>query len=96
LFQGSCLSGRISTNGAYAIARMSSSNDVEHTQGNKLAKVLVYLRNRLSALVRREALVDAYQHGDRVAADRLIDSLSPTLHRFLPVHASDRRHSEDL
>lgn len=73
MFQGSCLSGRISTNGAYAIARMSSSNDVEP-----------------------EALVDAYQHGDRVAADRLIDSLSPTLHRFLPVHASDRRHSEDL
>jgi len=40
--------------------------------------------------------MDAYQHGDRAAGDRLIDSLSPTLHRFLAVHASDRRHAEDL
>jgi RNA polymerase sigma-70 factor (ECF subfamily) len=73
LFQGSCLSGRITTDEAYAVARMSSGNDVEP-----------------------EALMEAYQHGDRAAADRLIDSLSPALYRFLAVHAGDRRHAEDL
>jgi len=40
--------------------------------------------------------MEAYQQGDRRAADQLIDSLSPALYRFFAVHASDRRHADDL
>jgi len=40
--------------------------------------------------------MEAYQQGDRKAADQLIDSLSPALYRFFAVNASDRRHVDDL
>lgn len=40
--------------------------------------------------------MEAYQQGDREAADQLIDSLSPALYRFFTVHAGDRRHADDL
>jgi RNA polymerase sigma-70 factor (ECF subfamily) len=40
--------------------------------------------------------MEAYQQGDRTAADQLIDSLSPALYRFFAVHAGDRRHADDL
>jgi RNA polymerase sigma-70 factor (ECF subfamily) len=43
-----------------------------------------------------EALMEAYQQGDRRAADQLIDSLSPALYRIFAVHAGDRRHADDL
>lgn len=43
-----------------------------------------------------EALMEAYQQGDREAADRLIERLSPALHRFFAIHANDRRHADDL
>jgi RNA polymerase sigma-70 factor (ECF subfamily) len=43
-----------------------------------------------------EALMEAYQHGDREAADRLIKCVSPALHRFFAVNANDRRHADDL
>jgi RNA polymerase sigma-70 factor (ECF subfamily) len=40
--------------------------------------------------------MEAYQQGDRKAADQLIDSLSPALYRFFVVSDSDRRHADDL
>ena len=40
--------------------------------------------------------MEAYQQGDRTAADQLIDSLSPALYRFFALHAGDRRHADDL
>lgn len=40
--------------------------------------------------------MEAYQKGDRAAANQLIDWGSPTLFRFFAVHANDRRHAEDL
>lgn len=43
-----------------------------------------------------EALMTAYQQGDRNAADALITRLSPPLHRFLALQAGDRRHADDL
>lgn len=45
---------------------------------------------------RPEALMEAYQQGDRQAADRLIERLSPALYRFFAIHANDRRHADDL
>jgi len=38
----------------------------------------------------------AYQQGERSAADALIASLSPALHRFLALQEGDRRHADDL
>ncbi len=43
-----------------------------------------------------EALMEAYQRGDRAAADTLIDRVSPALYRFFTAHAGDRRHADDL
>jgi RNA polymerase sigma-70 factor (ECF subfamily) len=43
-----------------------------------------------------EALMAAYQGGDRDAADALIDSLSPALHRYFASYTGDRRHADDL
>ncbi len=43
-----------------------------------------------------EALMEAYQHGDREAANALIEWGSPALYRFFAVHTGDRRHAEDL
>jgi RNA polymerase sigma-70 factor (ECF subfamily) len=43
-----------------------------------------------------EALMEAYQQGDREAADQLIECLSPALYRFFATHAGDRRHTDDL
>src|ERR1051325_10301581 len=40
--------------------------------------------------------MEAYQEGDREAADALIESLSPALHRFFAAHTGDRRHADDL
>ena len=40
--------------------------------------------------------MEAYQHGDRDAANLLIERLSPALHRFFSVHSGDRRHADDL
>jgi RNA polymerase sigma-70 factor (ECF subfamily) len=43
-----------------------------------------------------ETLMEAYQNGDREAANRLIACVSPALHRYLAVHTADRRHADDL
>ena len=43
-----------------------------------------------------ETLMEAYQQGDREAANRLIDCVSPALHRYLAVYSADRRHADDL
>jgi RNA polymerase sigma-70 factor (ECF subfamily) len=43
-----------------------------------------------------EALMEAYQRGDRAAADTLIERVSPALHRFFTAHVGDRRHADDL
>jgi len=43
-----------------------------------------------------EALMEAYQNGDREAANRLIECVSPALHRYLAVQIADRRHADDL
>jgi RNA polymerase sigma-70 factor (ECF subfamily) len=43
-----------------------------------------------------ETLMEAYQKGDRAAANRLIETVSPALHRYLALHTSDRRHADDL
>ncbi len=43
-----------------------------------------------------EILMEAYQNGDRSAANRLIETVSPALHRYLAMHTSDRRHADDL
>jgi RNA polymerase sigma-70 factor (ECF subfamily) len=43
-----------------------------------------------------ETLMEAYQNGDREAANRLIECVSPALHRYLAVHTADRRHADDL
>jgi len=43
-----------------------------------------------------EALMEAYQRGDRAAADTLIERVSPALHRFFAAHVGDRRHADDL
>ena len=43
-----------------------------------------------------EHLMEAYQRGDRAAADALIERVSPALHRFFAVHVGDRRHADDL
>ena len=40
--------------------------------------------------------MEAYQKGDREAANRLIECVSPALHRYLAVQTSDRRHADDL
>ncbi len=40
--------------------------------------------------------MEAYQNGDREAANRLIECVSPALHRYLAVHTADRRHADDL
>jgi len=40
--------------------------------------------------------MEAYQNGDREAANALIECLSPALYRFFSVHSGDRRHAEDL
>lgn len=45
---------------------------------------------------RLETLMEAYQRGDGEAANRLIESVSPALHRYLAVHSADRRHADDL
>jgi RNA polymerase sigma-70 factor (ECF subfamily) len=43
-----------------------------------------------------ETLMDAYQRGDRAAADTLIERVSPALYRFFTAHTGDRRHADDL
>ncbi len=43
-----------------------------------------------------ESLMEAYQNGDRQAANRLIECVSPALHRYLALHTADRRHADDL
>jgi RNA polymerase sigma-70 factor, ECF subfamily len=43
-----------------------------------------------------ETLMEAYQKGDRDAANRLIQAVSPPLHRYLCAHTCDRRHADDL
>jgi RNA polymerase sigma-70 factor (ECF subfamily) len=43
-----------------------------------------------------EALMEAYQNGDREAANQLIECLSPALHRFFALHTGDRRHADDI
>jgi RNA polymerase sigma-70 factor (ECF subfamily) len=43
-----------------------------------------------------EQLMTAYQGGDREAANRLIETLSPPLFRFFRLQTADRRHAEDL
>jgi RNA polymerase sigma-70 factor, ECF subfamily len=43
-----------------------------------------------------ETLMEAYQNGDREAANALIECLSPALYRFFSVHSGDRRHADDL
>src|SRR5947209_5736306 len=43
-----------------------------------------------------EALMQAYQNGDREAANQLIERLSPALHRFFAVQSGDRRHADDI
>jgi RNA polymerase sigma-70 factor (ECF subfamily) len=43
-----------------------------------------------------EALMEAYQNGDRDAADALIDRLSPALHRYFAAYTGERRHADDL
>lgn len=43
-----------------------------------------------------EALMEAYQQGDRTAANLLIERVSPALHRFFAANAGDRRHADDL
>ena len=43
-----------------------------------------------------ETLMAAYQNGDRDAANRLIEAVSPPLHRYLAMHTGDRRHADDL
>jgi RNA polymerase sigma-70 factor, ECF subfamily len=48
------------------------------------------------ATSRLELLMEAYQNGDRDAANRLIETASPALHRYLAVYTSDRRHADDL
>ncbi|HWC95846.1 MAG TPA: RNA polymerase sigma factor [Candidatus Sulfopaludibacter sp.] len=45
---------------------------------------------------RLETLMEAYQNGDREAANRLIESVSPALHRYFAIHTADRRHASDL
>ncbi len=40
--------------------------------------------------------MEAYQKGDREAANALIELVSPALHRFFAVHTGDRRHADDL
>lgn len=43
-----------------------------------------------------ETLMHAYQNGDCQAANNLIETLSPALHRFLALQSGDRRHADDL
>src|SRR5579884_4252727 len=43
-----------------------------------------------------EALMQAYQAGDRQAADTLIGYTSPALYRFFAAQTGDRRHADDL
>lgn len=43
-----------------------------------------------------EVLMEAYQRGDRAAADTLIERVSPALYRFFTAHVGDRRHADDL
>jgi RNA polymerase sigma-70 factor, ECF subfamily len=43
-----------------------------------------------------EALMEAYQKGERAAADLLIERASPALHRFFCANIGDRRHADDL
>jgi RNA polymerase sigma-70 factor, ECF subfamily len=43
-----------------------------------------------------EALMAAYQLGDRNAANALIECVSPALLRFFAIHSGDRRHADDL
>jgi RNA polymerase sigma-70 factor (ECF subfamily) len=43
-----------------------------------------------------ETLMEAYQRGDRAAADTLIERVSPALYRFFTAHTGDRRHADDL
>jgi RNA polymerase sigma-70 factor (ECF subfamily) len=43
-----------------------------------------------------EALMQAYQQGNREAANQLIELVSPALYRFFAIHTGDRRHAEDL
>jgi RNA polymerase sigma-70 factor (ECF subfamily) len=57
--------------------------------------------SHLSSPAQREAenletLMEAYQRGDRAAAELLIERVSPALHRFFTAHAGDRRHADDL
>lgn len=40
--------------------------------------------------------MEAYQAGDRTAANALIECLSPALHRYFSLHSTDRRHADDL
>ena len=40
--------------------------------------------------------MEAYQAGDRAAANALIECLSPALHRYFSLHSTDRRHADDL
>lgn len=43
-----------------------------------------------------EALMSAYQAGDRDSANALIESVSPAIHRFFCVQTGDRVHADDL
>jgi RNA polymerase sigma-70 factor (ECF subfamily) len=43
-----------------------------------------------------EALMSAYQNGDRAAAAALIEQLSPPLHRFFLAQTTSRRDADDL
>ncbi len=43
-----------------------------------------------------ESLMAAYQHGDRAAAEALIERLSPQLHRFFMAQVVSRRYADDL
>ncbi|HLN04215.1 MAG TPA: RNA polymerase sigma factor [Bryobacteraceae bacterium] len=43
-----------------------------------------------------ESLMAAYQQGDRVAAEVLIERVSPQLHRFFMAQVVSRRYADDL
>lgn len=43
-----------------------------------------------------DSLMSGYQGGDQAAARLLIERISPLLHRYFLVHASDRRYADDL
>jgi RNA polymerase sigma-70 factor, ECF subfamily len=43
-----------------------------------------------------QALMSGYQDGDKAAASRLIEQVSPLLRRYFLVHAADRRYADDL